>query len=130
RHTRFSRDWSSDVCSSDLSANQERLVPAPQLTVMAARSESKCCCRNGSFRRGYIYYRYAYVALLFYKVLNWQHFIPMKGMRYPLFSCKAPPHTGRSFRKQNPILNESSRMWFLDRYGTVLASVPEAYCHT
>src|SRR5690606_19508457 len=27
RHTRFSRDWSSDVCSSDLSAAAELLVP-------------------------------------------------------------------------------------------------------
>src|SRR5690606_39812902 len=25
RHTRFSRDWSSDVCSSDLEAERERL---------------------------------------------------------------------------------------------------------
>src|SRR5690606_40167309 len=28
RHTRFSRDWSSDVCSSDLPRGQE-LVPPP-----------------------------------------------------------------------------------------------------
>src|SRR5690606_40468435 len=28
RHTRFSRDWSSDVCSSDLDLQAERLVLA------------------------------------------------------------------------------------------------------
>src|SRR5690606_39953094 len=29
RHTRFSRDWSSDVCSSDLSPDAPRRPPAP-----------------------------------------------------------------------------------------------------
>src|SRR5690606_39835690 len=29
RHTRFSRDWSSDVCSSDLEVSQRRLRVAP-----------------------------------------------------------------------------------------------------
>src|SRR5690606_40133289 len=32
RHTRFSRDWSSDVCSSDLGA----LVPAAVMSIAAA----------------------------------------------------------------------------------------------
>src|SRR5690606_29126187 len=29
RHTRFSRDWSSDVCSSDLAARRHRVRPRP-----------------------------------------------------------------------------------------------------
>src|SRR5690606_29031780 len=29
RHTRFSRDWSSDVCSSDLQEGDEVLIPNP-----------------------------------------------------------------------------------------------------
>src|SRR5690606_40309694 len=28
RHTRFSRDWSSDVCSSDLTTDSDRVLPA------------------------------------------------------------------------------------------------------
>src|SRR5690606_40981648 len=28
RHTRFSRDWSSDVCSSDLAKRGDRIMPA------------------------------------------------------------------------------------------------------
>src|SRR5690606_40302948 len=31
RHTRFSRDWSSDVCSSDLGGPPKRPAPSPQL---------------------------------------------------------------------------------------------------
>src|SRR5690606_35138026 len=31
RHTRFSRDWSSDVCSSDLQARQETLAGLAQM---------------------------------------------------------------------------------------------------
>src|SRR5690606_39991459 len=31
RHTRFSRDWSSDVCSSDLDEAEERAVLLPLL---------------------------------------------------------------------------------------------------
>src|SRR5690606_39821325 len=27
RHTRFSRDWSSDVCSSDLNTNVQQVIP-------------------------------------------------------------------------------------------------------
>src|SRR5690606_40370390 len=34
RHTRFSRDWSSDVCSSDLSA--AKLVLHPAMVALAA----------------------------------------------------------------------------------------------
>src|SRR5690606_41101348 len=40
RHTRFSRDWSSDVCSSDLN-NTRALVPealAEEITETAARA--------------------------------------------------------------------------------------------
>src|SRR5690606_39874183 len=33
RHTRFSRDWSSDVCSSDLYATQNRQDAVKQLAV-------------------------------------------------------------------------------------------------
>src|SRR5690606_40273133 len=32
RHTRFSRDWSSDVCSSDLDAADPIPTPPPRLT--------------------------------------------------------------------------------------------------
>src|SRR5690606_41197738 len=31
RHTRFSRDWSSDVCSSDLPAQVQAYEPSPQM---------------------------------------------------------------------------------------------------
>src|SRR5690606_40450589 len=40
RHTRFSRDWSSDVCSSDLKDEEEHLVdtggPVPEEVAPAA----------------------------------------------------------------------------------------------
>src|SRR5690606_40167971 len=42
RHTRFSRDWSSDVCSSDLVATDDRMYPqvAPvQFTAHGGRAE-------------------------------------------------------------------------------------------
>src|SRR5690606_40730109 len=59
RHTRFSRDWSSDVCSSDLAAHAQRAPPergarggggepggaelggAPHLRLRAPRSEER-----------------------------------------------------------------------------------------
>src|SRR5690606_39917643 len=45
RHTRFSRDWSSDVCSSDLDAELGRLaayerLQAPQAIEAAAQARS------------------------------------------------------------------------------------------
>src|SRR5207302_5573364 len=37
RHTRFSRDWSSDVCSSDLQeVTQERFLSTPQYEIVGA----------------------------------------------------------------------------------------------
>src|SRR5690606_40485375 len=45
RHTRFSRDWSSDVCSSDLTRGQEdRKIP---VQVWEAYSEGMHCNGNG-----------------------------------------------------------------------------------
>src|SRR5690606_40647478 len=38
RHTRFSRDWSSDVCSSDLPAPATDGTPAGRVTGPAARN--------------------------------------------------------------------------------------------
>src|SRR5256884_2252987 len=38
RHTRCSRDWSSDVCSSDLEQDAERLIFAPDLFGIAEAS--------------------------------------------------------------------------------------------
>src|SRR5690606_24409131 len=38
RHTRFSRDWSSDVCSSDL--DTDRLEPAPDVAELTARADA------------------------------------------------------------------------------------------
>src|SRR5690606_41171531 len=34
RHTRFSRDWSSDVCSSDLAADMEVVTTSPELEAL------------------------------------------------------------------------------------------------
>src|SRR5690606_29756472 len=39
RHTSFSRDWSSDVCSSDLPACVKALTPAPRRSVRPALHE-------------------------------------------------------------------------------------------
>src|SRR5690606_15055632 len=39
RHTRFSRDWSSDVCSSDLP--RQRVTHLPQIDVWAIRFEER-----------------------------------------------------------------------------------------
>src|SRR5690606_39734299 len=38
RHTRFSRDWSSDVCSSDLAGLQEEDIFAPTLNAIRNRA--------------------------------------------------------------------------------------------
>src|SRR5690606_41058830 len=43
RHTRFSRDWSSDVCSSDLNARPIRDVLSHH---NAAKNTSPCCDRT------------------------------------------------------------------------------------
>src|SRR5690606_41201206 len=45
RHTRFSRDWSSDVCSSDLSAPPD--APAPSAT--SPTSEAPVTVTNCGF---------------------------------------------------------------------------------
>src|SRR5690606_40875277 len=37
RHTRFSRDWSSDVCSSDLLVQQHVSAPIPRLPPLHSR---------------------------------------------------------------------------------------------
>src|SRR5690606_40866355 len=39
RHTRFSRDWSSDVCSSDLSSRDERVADLPLFEGLRRRRE-------------------------------------------------------------------------------------------
>src|SRR5690606_40680787 len=41
RHTRFSRDWSSDVCSSDLATKAEQGVPAEQQALRRAVVEER-----------------------------------------------------------------------------------------
>src|SRR5207302_3423247 len=41
RHTRFSRDWSSDVCSSDLVDRQEDMAREHSLTIDRAGFESE-----------------------------------------------------------------------------------------
>src|SRR5690606_22061420 len=40
RHTRFSRDWSSDVCSSDLTYIDARGFPSPSFVVASAAAET------------------------------------------------------------------------------------------
>src|SRR5690606_40210652 len=40
RHTRFSRDWSSDVCSSDLASNGQQSAPRPDSLVLLVQSEA------------------------------------------------------------------------------------------
>src|SRR5690606_39405131 len=45
RHTRFSRDWSSDVCSSDLAASGAETVAAISRTKTSLRAENvRCFC--------------------------------------------------------------------------------------
>src|SRR5690606_40743110 len=51
RHTRFSRDWSSDVCSSDLPRPSSRLRSQPQAPPRVAwhwkmRLSETCSCAN------------------------------------------------------------------------------------
>src|SRR5690606_41091523 len=38
RHTRFSRDWSSDVCSSDLQGETKDRIPPPKATTAWRRN--------------------------------------------------------------------------------------------
>src|SRR5690606_41008236 len=42
RHTRFSRDWSSDVCSSDLSIRRAWDIPSETDDPRACRRELRC----------------------------------------------------------------------------------------
>src|SRR5690625_5942336 len=39
RHTRWPRDWSSDVCSSDLGVDLEGEIPLPDLSEFQTRKE-------------------------------------------------------------------------------------------
>src|SRR5690606_25142921 len=41
RHTRFSRDWSSDVCSSDLGLKVERIINEPTAAALAYGLDKK-----------------------------------------------------------------------------------------
>src|SRR6266511_6251841 len=47
RHTRFSRDWSSDVCSSDLDLEREIHASVADLTTLASEIEQQV---SGSLR--------------------------------------------------------------------------------
>src|SRR4030043_1825552 len=43
RHTRCSRDWSSDVCSSDLAASRKmRVHTHPQVKAVRIKGQTKC----------------------------------------------------------------------------------------
>src|SRR5690606_40792697 len=48
RHTRFSRDWSSDVCSSDLASEATNMAQAPSLTPDALPAVTVPPLRNGA----------------------------------------------------------------------------------
>src|SRR5690606_39428823 len=53
RHTRFSRDWSSDVCSSDLAIGIEReRVGAGQDAAIVQCARGSQCCIAGQFPVG------------------------------------------------------------------------------
>src|SRR5690606_40248388 len=41
RHTRFSRDWSSDVCSSDLASSSTRAVPVSERAFTTSTSSPR-----------------------------------------------------------------------------------------
>src|SRR5690606_40851647 len=41
RHTRFSRDWSSDVCSSDLNGSIISMPPLPEISSSAVAARTK-----------------------------------------------------------------------------------------
>src|SRR5690606_41177581 len=46
RHTRFSRDWSSDVCSSDLG----RVVAAKRVMIVERRGPAECELKQEGWR--------------------------------------------------------------------------------
>src|SRR2546422_8483256 len=52
RHTRCSRDWSSDVCSSDLTpAYRERGAPDQPCAARLRREQRFCRCKRSEERR-------------------------------------------------------------------------------
>src|SRR5699024_12083772 len=54
RHTRSKRDWSSDVCSSDL-ALYERVEKIAAQALAAKRQLPKPVCANVDFYSGFVY---------------------------------------------------------------------------
>src|SRR6266700_1927415 len=81
RHTRFSRDWSSDVCSSDLDADADvdhRRLPHPARLARhvrrAKRSEDRA--RSGALRLAFLKLRVLPVAVLcalVFPASGWAH---------------------------------------------------------
>src|SRR5436309_10839317 len=53
RHTRFSRDWSSDVCSSDLSTFHAQGLPALRAMQFASRADEKWIAQLDKGGRGF-----------------------------------------------------------------------------
>src|SRR2546422_5006100 len=52
RHTRCSRDWSSDVCSSDLGSSRGSRTGSLHARSFPRASPSSYCCRTGAAARG------------------------------------------------------------------------------
>src|SRR5690606_39732315 len=51
RHTRFSRDWSSDVCSSDLPQAYRKRVGYPDTILCISRRTPRISCSNEGLGR-------------------------------------------------------------------------------
>src|SRR5437868_15093774 len=56
RHTRSKRDWSSDVCSSDLSAPAKVVAGADALLVVMSFEKEHELCMRTSFRTKFLDY--------------------------------------------------------------------------
>src|SRR5690606_40204834 len=58
RHTRFSRDWSSDVCSSDLDKTDlgVKVIVDNQYLGMVYHQDMSNDLRRGDYTEGYIYH--------------------------------------------------------------------------
>src|SRR5690606_40773562 len=59
RHTRFSRDWSSDVCSSDLEADADAALQLVGIEVLAARVDRQAVGRDVLGRGGGVLFAHA-----------------------------------------------------------------------